>query len=225
MTKTKKSDIEILKSWLEEPSYFGYYGDNDGMFETWGYLPFAVVTRDDRDTLNLSNQQAVLAEIEKINPKHIEIQSNGHWACGWVEQIAVKLFHNGKPTKSGLKALELYREIEDYPILDESDYSDREYEATNDDIDRFAKEFKNALLEYFKLDEKPESLTDEELLSIASEIYREDCIYRGRDDAFVNEGSIKRYFESYAKGYCNHQDYYAPIIQKLLSASKVEASS
>lgn len=223
--KSKKSDIEILKSWLEKPSSFAYYGDNKEMFKSWGYLPFAVVTRDDRDTLNLSNQQTILFEIEKINPKHIEIQSNGHWACGWVEQIAVKLFHNGKPTKAGLKALELYRKIEDYPVLDESDYYDREYEAANDDINCYAEEFKNALLEYFKLDEKPESLTDEELLSIASEIYHEDCSYRSRNYAFVDERSIKRYFENYAKGYCNHQDYYAPIIQKLLSASKVEVSS
>ena len=216
MYTKQMTDIEILKSWLEKPSHFAYYGDNKDMFETWGYLPFGVVTRDDQDTLNLSNQQTILSEIQDINPKHIEIQSNGHWACGWVEQIAVKLFHNGKPTKAGLKALELYRRIENYPVLDDSDYSEREYDATEDDICSYRKEFRQAVLEYFKLESIPDNLTEEELDSIAAEIYHEDCSYQGRENAFVNEESIKRYFEQYSKGYCNHQDYYAPIIQKLL---------
>ena len=217
MYTKQMTDIEILQSWLKKPDNFGYFGGNDEMFKTWGYLPFGVVTRDDQDTLNLSNQQAILAEIEKINPKHIEIQSNNHWACGWVEQIAVKLFHHGKPTKAGLKALELYRALEDYPVLDESDYSEREYNATEDEICSYRKEFRQAILDYFKLESIPDNLTEEELDSIAAEIYHEDCGYRGRSDAFVDEKSIKRYFEQYAKGYCNHQDYYAPIIQKLLA--------
>lgn len=52
------------------------------------------------------------------------VVNDSHWAVGWVEHFAVA------PGSAAAAVIEdLEAQIEDYPILDESDYSDRESEA------------------------------------------------------------------------------------------------
>lgn len=50
----------------------------------------------------------------------------GHWACGWVEYLMVRADASDDiQTEAG----EIVCSLADYPILDESGFSDREYEA------------------------------------------------------------------------------------------------
>lgn len=89
----------------------------------------------DRDTEGSGHYDTVLTDSNwhtalKMLRKHsraFEIHRFGHWACGWFEIIIVK---------PGTKAEAIGREIEEalanYPILDESDHSEREYEAAAD---------------------------------------------------------------------------------------------
>lgn len=51
----------------------------------------------------------------------VEVHSFNHWACGWFEIIIVH------PSRE-IDAQDIEDSLENYPILDEMDFSDREYE-------------------------------------------------------------------------------------------------
>ena len=57
-----------------------------------------------------------------------------HWACGWVDGYSIRVFRRGRITKAFRTYHALAERLADYPILDESDYSRREYEATLDNL-------------------------------------------------------------------------------------------
>lgn len=52
----------------------------------------------------------------------VEVHRFGHWACGWFEIILVH------PSRAD-EVSEIADALASYPILDESDWSEREYEA------------------------------------------------------------------------------------------------
>lgn len=102
---------------------FAYYGDR----HDW---KGAYIVHRDSELLDQSNFWVIKQEMEKIDPEEQDhaIERDGHWAVGWVETIRVR---PGSPCEA--KALELAKEIEDYPILDEDDWSQRE----SDEEDRW----------------------------------------------------------------------------------------
>lgn len=60
----------------------------------------------------------------------VQVHLFNHWACGWFEIILVDPRDEEK-----LKiANEIEESLEDYAILDESDYSEREHEAAIEDL-------------------------------------------------------------------------------------------
>lgn len=65
-------------------------------------------------------------------------ERHGSWACGWVEGFAIRVLKDGKATD----AYKVYSNIQDalsaYPLLDEEDHSNREYEATIENIKEIA---------------------------------------------------------------------------------------
>jgi hypothetical protein len=55
---------------------------------------------------------------------NVEVHRFGHWACGWFEIIIVR-----PDTKEAKEAESIECALADYPVLDDSDVSDREHEA------------------------------------------------------------------------------------------------
>lgn len=55
----------------------------------------------------------------------LKIRRFGHWACGWFEIILV---HPSR--KAEIEGLE--QDLEDYPVLDDDDFSEREHQAKNE---------------------------------------------------------------------------------------------
>ena len=68
------------------------------------------------------------SSFEADDDRSPSIVSESHWACGWIEWIAIH--------KDDAQALALANEIADhldtYPILDEDRYSDREFQEIYD---------------------------------------------------------------------------------------------
>ncbi len=65
----------------------------------------------------------------------VVFESHSHWAVGHVDGFSMRVFDSqGEITEAFKKYHELAEAMDDYPILDESDYSDREYEATLENI-------------------------------------------------------------------------------------------
>jgi len=52
----------------------------------------------------------------------VQVVREGHWACGWIEWIAI----HQDATEALRKADEIAGALESYPVLDESDFSERE---------------------------------------------------------------------------------------------------
>ena len=141
------TDLEIEKA-LEAPRDFGYSGDNEEMFETWALGP--VIRTRDSDLAEESNAAALektLEEYEKkglIEKNSYEISGARHWAVGWVDHLSYQVIDDdGEPTNTArfVKAwFDYLRAV--YPLADEDDYSEREYDAT---IENIAEEGRNVV--------------------------------------------------------------------------------
>lgn len=61
-------------------------------------------------------------------------EHHNHWAVGWVDGYAIRVYRDGEVTDAFRTYHELSCRLADYPILNEEDYSSREYEATISNI-------------------------------------------------------------------------------------------
>lgn len=108
-----------LKRWTMPDSYFG---------ETWpNYYSSGVGQSRDSDCLESSNFATMLKRLGGESETVIVVRES-HWAVGWVEWIAI----HQDDEKALRIADEAKADLEDYPVLDEDDFSEREYEAAND---------------------------------------------------------------------------------------------
>ena len=62
----------------------------------------------------------------------VETCSHGHWAVGHVDGIVIRVYRDGEITEAFRELHGLACALSDYPVLDDSDLSDREYEAENE---------------------------------------------------------------------------------------------
>ena len=79
-------------------------------------------------------QQAMKPFAEGDDPD-VVFESHSHWAVGFVDGFSIRVLKRGRVTKAFRIYHELTERMEVYPILDESDYSNREYEATVSNIE------------------------------------------------------------------------------------------
>jgi hypothetical protein len=110
-------------NWREFDSFCWYERPDDAD-------DYAIVYVSNRDSglLDQSNAKAIDEALQPyIETGEAIPQRHSHWAVGHVDGYALKG-----------KALATYQELmermEDYPLLDEEDYSKREYEATLENI-------------------------------------------------------------------------------------------
>lgn len=91
----------------------------------------------DSGLLDQSNAAAIAKALEPFtegdDPDVIE-ERHHHWACGWIDGFSVLVFRHGEITDAFRSYHELAERLADYPVLDEEDYSEREYEATLENI-------------------------------------------------------------------------------------------
>ena len=62
-------------------------------------------------------------------------ESHHHWAVGYVDGFSIRVYREGTITEAFRKYHDLSAQLDNYPVLDESDYSNREFEATVENID------------------------------------------------------------------------------------------
>lgn len=108
--------------------------DSKGAFledeqQTWFVAPVSI-TRDTPDhDYGLSNWHTVIKELEVLDPNGNDYQVHrfGHWGPGWFEIIVAR------PQSKACTYLDtIEQQLEYYPILDENDYSEREFMAACD---------------------------------------------------------------------------------------------
>ena len=87
----------------------------------------------DSGLLDQSNAAAIAKVLEPFTENDdpdVVFENHSHWAVGWIEGFSVRVFRDGQITDAFGVYHELAQRLDDYPILDEEDYSRREYEAT-----------------------------------------------------------------------------------------------
>lgn len=120
------SDTNQPQMWTRPPNYIG---------KTWeGWFVFLDRNRDSQ-LLTSHNFETALRELETLSTDDapdgdatVRAVSENHWACGWLEWIAIH--ESNAPALA--KARELGKRLDDYPILDEESYSERESEAADE---------------------------------------------------------------------------------------------
>jgi len=116
---------------------------------------WAIVYARNRDSGLLDQSNAAVIEkalepfTEGDDPDAV-VEQHSHWAVGNVQGHSIRVFDgDGNITEAFQAYFELQEQLEAYPVLDESDYSQREYEATLSNLTDAAWRLKNE----FKLSE------------------------------------------------------------------------
>lgn len=99
--------------------------------QDWLVAPISI-TRDTSEPIALSNWEVMQAEFDREHVEY-EIHRFGHWGPGWFEII---LLH-----PDGAAVLDdIERALLDYPILDESHYSDKEHQVQTEDWESYGRD-------------------------------------------------------------------------------------
>ena len=89
----------------------------------------------DSDLLDQSNADAIDEALAPFaDGGDVRAEHHGHWACGWIDGYAIRVYRNGQITEAFRTYHELAARLADYPVLDEEDFSRREYEATLENL-------------------------------------------------------------------------------------------
>ena len=131
-------------NWKKFQCFVWYRDDQVNDPDNW-----AIVYTHHRDSGLLDESNA--SSIRKAMPPFAEgddpdvvFESHDHWAVGHVGGFSIRVFKNDQITDAFRKYHELMEKRDEYPILDETDYSNREYEATLSNIKDAAWRLKKA---------------------------------------------------------------------------------
>ena len=100
---------------------------------------WAIIYTHNRDSglLDQSNADAIaeaLKPFTESDDPDVVMESHDHWAVGHVDGFSIRVYRNGEITEAFKTYHDLMEQMDGYPILDEEDYSNREYEATLENI-------------------------------------------------------------------------------------------
>ena len=110
---------------------------------------WAILYTHNRDSglLDQSNAKVIskaMAPFIEGDDADVVIESHSHWAVGHIDGFSIRVFDsNGEITPAFKVYHELAEAMDAYPILDESDYSERELEATLENVEDAAWRLKN----------------------------------------------------------------------------------
>lgn len=138
------TETEVKASWDDPASMAPLCANNHAKFECFMWMSEPAdserywlwnIECRDSGLVAQSNADAIRAEMLKLPGVYEE--SHSHWAVGHTECLVVPVYRKDMKTltKAFLKACELQARLDDYPLLDETDHSNREYESTIENIE------------------------------------------------------------------------------------------
>jgi len=125
-------------NWREFQCFAWHRQPNDA--DNW-----AIVYTQNRDSelLDRSNAAAIEEAMQPYLGGDVVAEHHSHWACGWIDGYSIRVYRRGRITRAFKAYHELAVRLADYPVLDEEDYSRREYEATIENLADAAWRLKN----------------------------------------------------------------------------------
>lgn len=175
-----------LEKWTLPDSYMG-----PSFYE---YYVFFGQNRDS-DLLTQSNFISALKQIGG-ETETVQVIRQGHWACGWIELIMI---HENDEV-SLMKADKIKKAYKNYPVVDESHFSEFEHDAVSDMTKDNMKYFMNDLLKEVGAEEV--KLSKNDINTLEQFIYyatQEDSSYRGADEAYFRPEECNRFIDEYIR--------------------------
>lgn len=90
-------------------------------------------THRDSGLLDQSNAAAIVEALKPFSESDdpdVVFERHSHWAVGHVDGFSVRVYRRGRITKAFAEYHRLAARMVEYPVLDDTDLSNREYEAT-----------------------------------------------------------------------------------------------
>lgn len=100
----------------------------------------------DSGLLDQSNADAIdkaMKPFTEADDPDVVFESHSHWAVGHVDGMSIRVYRNGQITKAFRTYHALAERLANYPVLDEEDYSRREFDATLANLPDAAWKLKN----------------------------------------------------------------------------------
>lgn len=125
---------ELAGNWRHFDSFCWDRGYNLDDRDDW-----TIVYTHNRDSglLDQSNAAAIERELEPFtegNDPDVVPERHHHWACGWIDGYSIRVYREGRVTEAFRAYIDLVESLEYYPVLDDEDYSRREYETALENI-------------------------------------------------------------------------------------------
>jgi hypothetical protein len=135
--------VKAAQEALKRPTDVGYFGDR-ALWSVWGVVG---TQGPDPDALEASNWRVTLADLQgravhddgdqADDPaEYVDTEVFSHWAYGYVTHMVVRVLvdtdgpvETSNLTATFVRAVEIAQSLQDYPVLDESDYSELESEG------------------------------------------------------------------------------------------------
>ena len=125
---------EAVGNWRRFESFCWFRRDEVDDANNW-----AIFYTGHRDSglLDQSNASVIEKALEPFtegDDPDVVFESHNHWAVGHVDGFSIRVFRDGEITEAFKTYHELAERLAEYPVLDEDDYSNRELEATLDNL-------------------------------------------------------------------------------------------
>ncbi len=125
---------EAAGNWKSWPCFVWDREREIGDPENW-----SIVCTHNRDSglLDQSNSEVMAKALKPFatgDYPDMVFESHSHWAVGHVDGFSIRIYRDGEITQAFRTYHDLAERLAEYSILDESDYFEREHEATLDNI-------------------------------------------------------------------------------------------
>jgi hypothetical protein len=125
---------EAAGNWKSFSSFAWFRRHKNPDPENW-----AIIYTHNRDSglLALSNADAIadaMMPFSEADDPDVVFETHDHFAVGHVDGFSIRVSRDGAITEAFRTYYELAERLAEYPVLDEEDYSRREYEATLENI-------------------------------------------------------------------------------------------
>ncbi|WJN63327.1 hypothetical protein [Streptomyces phage phiScoe54] len=187
--------VEYAERALERPSDAAFWDER--CYDT--HVPVIGWAERGDDILEESNFYSARDLIEGAaeDEEHWFEGTAGHWLVGSLRQIWVQVYEDESReefTQAFIEAVEIQEALHGYPILDESDYSEREWKAFEENCDQALQDAKRE----YELD------TDEESTAIDNLIFESGAL----SELFGYEGNGDVSWDRVAEVYREYRDQY-----------------
>jgi hypothetical protein len=121
---------EAAGNWQQFESFCWFRKNEIADPDNW-----AIIYTHNRDSglLDQSNAEAIteaMTPFSETDDPDLVFENHNHWAVGHVDGFSIRVYRDGQITDAFRTYHDLAERLADYPVLDEEDYSRREYEAT-----------------------------------------------------------------------------------------------